>query len=203
MSQKNDERVLVVPSAELDRLGRFQGFSAEAERYLTALLVPELMQYRPRSEVEEDPGYKQIIPYVVFKCGGDAFCYTRGKSQGEARLHKLRSLGVGGHVSEADALGQKTLAAYESAMRREIDEEVAIDSPGQVRRVGLINDDATPVGQVHLGVVHLFELEHPRVVPREDGLADAEFLPLARIWSIRQEFETWSQICVESFLRTG
>src|SRR4029077_7462779 len=122
MSQKVDERVLVVPSAELDRIGRFQGFSPEAERYLSALLVPDLMQYRPRAEVEDDPGYKQIIPYVVFRCASAVFCYTRGKSQGEARLHKLRSLGVGGHVSEQDAQGRKSLEAYESAMRREIEE---------------------------------------------------------------------------------
>jgi predicted NUDIX family phosphoesterase len=203
MSQKVDERVLVVPSAELDRIGRFQGFSPDAERYLSALLVPELMQYRPRSEVEDDPGYKQIIPYVVFRCDAAVFCYTRGKSQGEARLHRLRSLGVGGHVSEADAEGRKSLEAYESAMRREIDEEVDVASPGQVRRVGLINDDATPVGRVHLGVVHLFELKQPRVVPREAGLAQAEFLPLSSVWAIRHEFETWSQICIASFLRTG
>jgi len=203
MSQKADERVLVVPSAELDRVGRFQGFSPDAERYLAALLVPELMQYRPRSEVEDDPGFKQLIPYVVFRCDAAVFCYTRGKSQGEARLHKLRSLGVGGHVSEADAEGRKSLEAYESAMRRELDEEVFVTSPGLVRRVGLINDDATPVGRVHLGVVHLFELEQPHVVAREEGLAEAEFLPLSTIWTIRQDFETWSQICIDSFLRTG
>jgi len=203
MSQKVDECVLVVPSAELDRIGRFQGFSPDAERYLSALLLPELMQYRPRSEVEDDPGYKQIIPYVVFRCAAAVFCYTRGKSQGEVRLHKLRSLGVGGHVSEADAQGRKSLEAYESAMRREIDEEVEVASPGLVRRVGLINDDATPVGRVHLGVVHLFELEHPNVVPREAGLAEAEFLPLSSVWAIRHDFETWSQICIDSFLRTG
>ncbi|MFI5459352.1 MAG: phosphoesterase [Isosphaerales bacterium] len=203
MSQKVDERVLVVPSAELDRLGRFQGFSPDADRYLAALLVPELMQYRPRSEVEDDPGFKQLIPYVVFRCDAAVFCYTRGKSQGEARLHKLRSLGVGGHVSEADAEGRKSLEAYESAMRRELDEEVFVTSPGLVRRVGLINDDATPVGRVHLGVVHLFELEQPRVVAREEGLAEAEFLPLSAIRTIRQDFETWSQICIDSFLRTG
>ncbi len=203
MSQKVDERVLVVPSAELDRLGRFQGFSAEAERYITALLVPELMQYRPRSEVEDDPGFKQIIPYVVFRCAGAVFCYTRGKSQGEARLHRLRSLGVGGHVSEEDAQGVKSLDAYEAAMRREIDEEVEVASPGRIRRVGLINDDSTPVGQVHLGVVHLFELERPHVTPREEGLAEAGFLPLSNVLTIQHEFETWSQICIASILRTG
>ncbi len=203
MSQKVDERVLVVPSAELDRLGRFQGFSAEAERYITALLVPELMQYRPRSEVENDPGFKQIIPYVVFRSSEAVFCYTRGKSQGEARLHRLRSLGVGGHVSEEDAQGGKSLDAYEGAMRRELDEEVEVTSPGLLRRVGLINDDSTPVGQVHLGVVHLFELERPQVAAREEGLAEAGFLPLSNVFLIQQEFETWSQICIASFLRTG
>ena len=203
MSQKVDERVLVVPSAELDRLGRFQGFSAEAERYITALLVPELMQYRPRSEVEDDPSYKQIIPYVVFRSADAVFCYTRGKSQGEARLHRLRSLGVGGHVSEEDAEGRKSLDAYESAMRRELDEEVEVASPGRIRRVGLINDDSTPVGQVHLGVVHLYELEHPHVSAREEGLAEAGFIPLSNILTIQHEFETWSQICIASILRAG
>jgi predicted NUDIX family phosphoesterase len=203
MGRKVDERVLVVPSAELDRLGRFQGFSSEADRYISALLVPDLMQYRPRSLVEDDPGYKQIIPYVVFRYKESVFCYTRGKSQGEARLHQLRSLGVGGHVSEQDAQGGKNLEAYEAAMRRELAEEVAVTSAGRIGRVGLINDDSTPVGRVHLGVVHLFELEQPRVTPREEGLADAGFLSLSNVLSIQHEFETWSQICIDSILRTS
>src|SRR4051795_7977285 len=145
------ERVLVVPAAELDRLGRFQGFSPEADRYLSALLAPGLATFRPRSEVEDDPTLKQIIPYVVFRSGGSVFCYTRGGSGGEARLRRLLSLGVGGHVAEADADGRVTLDAYELALRRELDEEVEISSPGSIRRVGLINDDSTPVGRVHLG----------------------------------------------------
>lgn len=198
---KRDERVLVVPGAELDRLGRFQGFSADADRYLSALLVPEFMDYRPRSQVEEDPSYKQIIPYVVFRSGDEVFCYRRGRSQGEARLHRLRSLGVGGHVSEEDAQGGRTLDAYEAALRRELDEEVALGSPGRIRRVGLINDDSTPVGSVHLGVVHLYDLERPDVAPREDGLADAGFLAMPAVRSLRDEFETWSQICIDSLLR--
>jgi predicted NUDIX family phosphoesterase len=200
-TQTHSERVLVVPAAEFDRLGRFQGFSGEAERYLGRLLTPELAQFRPRSQVEDDPGFKQIIPYVIFRSGDRVFCYTRGKSQGEVRLHRLRSLGVGGHVAEADADGRATLDAYELALRRELDEEVAIQSGGSIRRVGLINDDSNPVGQVHLGVVHLYELQQPAVTPREDGLAGAEFLPLAQIRELRSQFETWSQICIDQILR--
>ena len=199
---KADERVLVVPSAELDALGRFQGFSLEAERYLSNLLVPELMEYRPRSQVEEDPSYKQIIPYVVFRSSDQVFCYKRGKSQGESRLHRLRSLGVGGHVSEEDSQGAKTLDAYEAAMQRELAEEVDIRSAGRLQRVGLINDDSLPVGRVHLGVVHLFDLDRPEVAPREEGLAEAEFLGIQTIRSLRDEFETWSQICIDSLFRS-
>ncbi len=200
MSSSQSVRVLVVPGIELDRLGRFQGFSDQADRYLAALLVPGLAEFRPRSEVEDDPGFKQIIPYVVFRSGAAVFCYTRGGARGEARLHRLRSLGVGGHVDEADAEGRGTLEAYEMAMRRELDEEVEVGSPGQIRRVGLINDDSTPVGRVHLGVVHVFDLERPDVRPREDGLADPEFLDRGELSNQRDRFETWSRICIDGFL---
>jgi predicted NUDIX family phosphoesterase len=201
-SQPHTERVLVVPSAELERLGSFQGFSSEADRYLGALLVPDLATFRLRSEVEDDPSFKQIIPYVVFRCAGSVFCYTRGKSGGEARLRRRRSLGVGGHVAEEDADGRGTLDAYEMALRRELDEEVAVASPGVMRRVGLINDDATPVGQVHLGVVHLYDLERPEVSPREDALAEPGFVPIARLVDDWDQFETWSRICIEGFLNS-
>lgn len=201
MNDHHSERVLVVPGAELDRLGRFQGFCADVERYVSHLIVPELAQFRPRSEVEDDPSLKQIIPYVVFKCGDSVFCYTRGTSQGEARLHKLRSLGVGGHVSEDDADGGLTLAAYDRAMERELEEEVEVDSDGVIKRVGLINDDSTPVGRVHLGVVHLYELQQPNVTAREHGLAEASFLDIDLLPELRSQFESWSQICIDAFLR--
>ena len=192
------ERVLVVPAAEFDRLGRFQGFSPDADRYLDALLVPDLASFRPRSEVEDDPSFKQIIPYVIFRSGGLVFTYTRGKAGGESRLRRLRSLGVGGHVAEADAEGRGTVEAYEMALRRELDEEVEVRSPGAIRRLGLINDDTNPVGRVHLGVVHLYELDRPEVVPREDALADPEFLEVAGLPALRHRFETWSQFCIDA-----
>lgn len=196
----SSERVLVVPASELDRLGRFQGFHADAERYLSALLAPELMDFRPRSEVEEDPSWKQIIPYVVIRSRGSVFCYTRGSSQGEARLHRLRSLGVGGHVAEADSDGRSGLDAYDAAMRRELDEEVDVRSRGSMSLAGLINDDSNLVGSVHLGVVHVYDLENPLVAPREAGLADSGFAPIAELVKTRDEFETWSRFCIDEVL---
>lgn len=201
MASKDDERVLCVPTAEVDKLGHFQGFNAEAERYLAYLLRPGIAKFVRRGDCETDPSLKQIIPYVVFWSGGRVFTYTRGKSQGESRLHSLRSLGVGGHVAEEDAAGGCTAEAYEMALQRELDEEVNVSVPGKMLLSGLINDDSTPVGQVHLGVVHSYHLEAPVVHPREEGLAEAGFMAFTKARELKTEFETWSQIVLDNLFQ--
>lgn len=196
-------RILVVPSEVLDRLGRFQGFSAAVDRYLPELLVDGVAEFRPRAAMEVDPSFKQIIPYVVLRCGSEVFCYRRGTSQGESRLHRKRSLGIGGHVEEHDADGIATLDAYELALRRELAEEVHVRTGGTLHRIGMINDDSTPVGQVHLGVVHVYELDHPNVIAREEGLAESGFIALDEALADRGSFETWSQIYLEASVSLG
>ena len=196
------EQVLVVPTELFHELGHFQGFSADVDRYLGELLSPRNTSYRPRSEMEADPNFKQLIPYVIFTtraAGGGllVFQYTRGKGQGEGRLHAKRSIGVGGHISSIDA-GLAEIHPYDEGMRRELEEEVAIDSEYDDRCVGLINDDETEVGSVHLGVVHLFDVVEPRVRPREDDLIEAGFRPVAGLLAELDRFETWSQICLRA-----
>jgi predicted NUDIX family phosphoesterase len=196
------ERVLVVPTEVFHRLGHFQGFCGQVERYLGELLDPRHVSFRPRAEVEEDPSFKQLIPYVIFRhtdSSGAAtlFQYTRGTGQGEGRLHSKRSIGVGGHISATD-VGDGRGRPYEEGMRREMDEEVDVRSPYQQRCVGLINDDETPVGQVHLGVVHVLDVERPAVFPREPDLLDSGFRPPAELLADLPRFETWSQICLRA-----
>ena len=197
-----EEHVLVVPRSLLDRLGSFQGFCGDADRYVRDLLDPANTFYRPRSSVEEDPSLKQLIPYCVLRhrdAAGAAryFAYTRGGKQGEARLHAKRSVGIGGHISDDDGRDGDA-ASYDAGMRRELDEEIAIDSPFTSRCIGLINDDATPVGSVHLGIVHLLDLERPVVSSRESGLVECGFEPLDALLAARDRFETWSQIALDA-----
>ena len=203
MADESPTKILVVPASELDRLGRFQGFSPDANRYLDAFFHPGIASFQPRPDMEIDPSFKQIIPYVIFQCGDRVFRYTRGKTQGEARLHAKVSIGVGGHVDEADADGRATRDAYQIALLRELDEEVIRESEGVMTIVGLINDDSSPVGRVHLGVVHRFELEHPRVKAREEGLADAGFVTIESLAAEFDRLETWSQIALEYVLRSA
>ena len=210
MAQVYTESVLVVPTGLFHRLGHFQGFSSDVDRYLGELLSPEHTSYRPRGEVEEDPSYKLLIPYIIFRYRDKqgrslVFQYTRGKGQGEGRLHSKRSIGIGGHISADDRSGDESesqpSAAYHEGMRRELAEEVAIDTPCVENCVGLINDDESEVGRVHLGVVHLFEIERPAVRPLEPDIIDAGFRPVDELLSDVKEFETWSQICLDALFK--
>lgn len=201
------ERVLVVPTSRFRALGHFQGFSADVDRYLPALLEGEDLAYRPRGEMEQDPSFKQLIPYVLFRYVDSAgavhlFQYTRGGGQGERRLHAKRSVGVGGHIS-TDDVGDLTCHhdVYREGLRRELAEEVAIDAAYREQCVGLINDDETPVGQVHLGVVHLCDLVRPAVLPREAAILDAGFRPAGELLANLDQFESWSQIVLEALFR--
>jgi predicted NUDIX family phosphoesterase len=201
MSIVHTEHVLVIPTELFHRLGHFQGFSTESDRYLTELLSPKNTAYRPRGEMEENPGFKQLIPYVIFRhrsAGGDQlFQYTRGKGLGESRLHSKRSIGIGGHISVDDRVSADAVP-YAEGMRRELEEEVFIDTPFTEHCLGLINDDETPVGQVHLGVVHLFDVDQPAVRSRETDILDAGFRPAADLLADLDRFETWSQFCLKA-----
>lgn len=195
-----DEKVLVIPTAHFEVVGSFQGFRPADEAYRARLLDRRQYVFCPRAEVETDPRYKQLIPYLVLRWGEEVFHYRRGAAGGESRLHARRSIGIGGHI----ALGDAHLPdPYHAGMLRELTEEVHIQANYRERLLGFINDDRTPVGSVHLGVVHLLDLDRPEVTPREDALADAGFLPIHRLLEEREEFETWSQFALEAVASLG
>ncbi|MFL5339552.1 MAG: phosphoesterase [Gemmataceae bacterium] len=195
MADKSTERVLGLPTARFHAAGLFQGFRPFDPESVAFLLDPAHLEYRPRAQAETDPTFKQLIPYVVLFCGDVVFHYTRGGSGTETRLRALRSVGVGGHISAAE--DSAAADPYRAGMLRELAEEVDVRSPFRERPLGLINDDATPVGTVHLGVVHLLELDEPNVVPRETVIAQAGFAPPAELRTRGHEFESWSRLVLE------
>jgi len=166
---------------------------------VSVLLTDDNHFFMDRGAAEEDPSHKQLIPYCIFKCGDRVLYYTRGKAGGENRLHSKISVGVGGHINPVDmGEGRKGAAAYYAAVQREIDEELDIQGDYEMRVVGLLNDDSNPVGQVHLGVVHLVELENDQISSREDALTDLSWATIAELkGGLFERLETWSQLCVE------
>jgi predicted NUDIX family phosphoesterase len=197
MSKYEDEKVLVVPRPLFDEIGSFQGLSNDVESYLPRFLDPANNFFLQRDDAEDDPTHKQIIPYAIFHHEGRILHYVRGKKSGEQRLASKGSIGIGGHINQED-LDASSLEkdTYMTGVEREVNEELILSSGYKQRIVALLNDDSNEVGQVHLGVVHLFDLESAEVTAGEANIASLEFLTVAELLAKHDELESWSQICV-------
>ena len=196
------ENVLVVRRNLFEQLGSFQGLSFEPEKYLNLLLSRGNNFFFPRAQAENDPAYKQIIPYVLLAFQDRVLHYVRGKKAGEQRLVAKGSIGIGGHMNESDeSLFAWDEQAYRAGVEREVNEEIKIDTQFEDRIVALLNDDTTEVGRVHLGIVHVFRLAQQKVEKREAMITNLAFLTKSELLNRRESLETWSQICVDSLER--
>ncbi len=202
MSNPPNENVLVVRRELFDELGSFQGLNFEPEQYLKAILSRGSNFFIPRREAEINSAYKQIIPYSLISFENTILHYVRGKKAGERRLVAKGSIGIGGHMNETDeSLFAMDEQAYRAGVEREVNEEIKIDAPFEDRIVALLNDDSTEVGQVHLGIVHVFKLKEPKVQKREAMITGLSFLTKQELMARRESLETWSQICVDALDR--
>ena len=196
------ENVLVIRRSLFDQLGAFQGLNFEPEKYLKAILSRGSNFFIPRPQAESNPDYKQIIPYALLVFQNTVLHYVRGKKAGEQRLIAKGSIGIGGHMNEADeSLFAVDEQAYRAGVEREVNEEIKINTQLEDRIVALLNDDSTEVGRVHLGIVHVFKLAEPNVEKREAMITGLTFLPKNELLARRETMETWSQICVDSLDR--
>ena len=158
--------------------------------------------FSPRVQAEDDPTYKQIIPYALLAFENKVLYYVRGKKAGEQRLVAKGSIGIGGHMNETDeSLFALNEQAYRAGVEREVNEEIKIDTQFEDRIVALLNDDTTEVGRVHLGIVHVFDLAEQKVEKREAMITNLDFLTRAELMARRESLESWSQICVDSLDR--
>ncbi|HXX41218.1 MAG TPA: hypothetical protein VEI58_03015 [Chthoniobacterales bacterium] len=197
-----EENILVVRRTLFDQLGDFHGLNFEPRKYLDAILSRGNNFFLPRSQAENDPSHKQIIPYVLLACEGKVLYYVRGKKAGEQRLVAKGSIGIGGHMNEGDeSLFALDEAAYRTGVEREVAEEIKIETTFKDSIIALLNDDTTEVGRVHLGIVHVFKLSEPKVEKREAMITNLSFLDQKELLARRETLETWSQICLDSLER--
>lgn len=188
------EQVMVIPTEVFVNCGYFQGFCSDVDKYLPRIF--EATSFKPRPEAEEDPNFKQLIPYCIIKFGGDVYNYQRSKKQGETRLHGKWSLGIGGHVSRED---ENEIFTYRNGMLRELTEEINLEEKRfDEKCIGIINDDSNAVGRVHLGIVHVIELNEFSNLEAEESMANANWDKLSNLEVRIEEFENWSQIILES-----
>jgi len=200
-SKYADENVLVISRSLFDELGAFEGMNLDPGKYLPAIMDPANNHFLGRDEAEHDPSFKQIIPYAIFRYGDRFLHYVRGGGSGEKRLAAKGSIGIGGHINDQDmAASSLDKDTYTIGVEREIGEELNIEGDHSQRILGLINDDSNEVGQVHLGIVHLFTLSSDRVTSGEEHICDPQFLTLDELKDRWEHLETWSRICLDGLV---
>ena len=183
------EQVLVIPRASImDDPGWLGVRSNDLEGF--AQLVAREGRFHPRAEAEVDRNLKQVIPYLVLRDGPRYFLMRRTKAGGDARLHDRFSIGVGGHLNPGDG----DLAG---GLRREWREELRADFDPEFELIGLLNDDTTDVGSVHLGAVYVADSGGLPVAIRETEKLSGRFVTPDEVADVVDRMETWSSLVYE------
>ena len=181
-----DELVLGIPRARLPARGSWRGVVYGDVATVLDLVTRE-GSFRPRGEVEEDPSWKQVIPYAVLRDRGSIFLMRRTSAGSDARLHERYSIGLGGHVNSGDG-------GIRGGLEREWSEELTVDWVPRFRLIGLLNDDTDPVGAVHLGIVYSAESAGRAVTIRETDKLEGSFVAPLQILRVYERLETWSSL---------
>lgn len=192
------EEVAVIAAKQLFKRDHWQGIKVKGVKSILASIRKNL-QFKPRLEVECDPSYKQIIPYLVFRTNNRYLLIKRlAHSKTEERLHHHYTLGLGGHINKGD-IGSENL--IEAGFWREWEEEVEYSGKIDHRLIGLIYDESTEVSRVHIGLFYLIEGDSSQIGIREVDRLEGVLVQLSEAKKYYDEMEGWSKFVYEYLSR--
>lgn len=189
-----NENILVIKRNKLFGTSAFQGLAPIQENFFD--LVESQKEFLPRPAMEEDPLYKQIIPYLIFQYQDRYFLMQRKSTSSEQRLKNKYSLGIGGHMRQEDMQQAKTIFDW---AHREFQEEIDYQGTFTIKTLGMLNDDSNPVGQVHVGLVLLLQGDSDAIKVRSE-LKSGQLLSIPELKAHYNDMESWSQIIFDAIL---
>ena len=150
-----------------------------------------------RCEAESNPGFKQVIPYVILEHRPTGRVYMTMRLGGDSRLVGQASIGLGGHIDFGEDVSK--------CLYRELKEEVGIipEYIVDITFCGFLHSEATEVDSVHVGMVYLAYTDR-------DDIACIEKDKLSGTWITKNELhrlkmngflESWSELVVDHVLR--
>lgn len=151
--------------------------------------------WRLRSAAEQDPAFKQIIPYVLMHSedGRKIACYQRTGT--EKRLHALWSVGIGGHIEYEDERTRLS-ETIQAGMLRELSEELnGFQNSAQPAFIGVINEERTSVGQVHLGLVYRLCVDEEKWFSAGAELSRFQWMEKQKVSAL--DLELWSRLALD------
>jgi predicted NUDIX family phosphoesterase len=198
-----EESVFAIPTEKLWKLLTYKetGSITGSGEVLNRIVQHGL--FRRRSELEEDPSFKQVIPYAIISSHDSFFVFRRISGQAEKRLHNKLHMGVGGHMNPGSSkeTGEQYLI---SELKREFFEEVRLLDAcviNDIEFIGFINDDSIPVGRVHIGLLYIIRLSNQNIVVNETDKMTGEWIDRKDISGYYEEMETWTKIAMDHLLK--
>jgi predicted NUDIX family phosphoesterase len=198
-----EELVFAFPTVELWKLMtcKKKGLIRENGEALERIVQNGL--FLKRSELEEDPSFKQIISYAIISNKESFYLFKRTSGQAEKRLHNKFSLGVGGHMNPADSIESKEQYLIDE-LKRELYEEVKLLNGcliEEIKFIGFINDDTIPVGKVHIGLLYNIHVSSKEVYINETDKMTAVWIDKSNLAEYYDEMETWSKIAFDFYIK--
>lgn len=193
-SLKYQEPILVVKRSILMDQTAWKGIKAICFDEVSDL-IKRNQEFFPRGIMEQDPYYKQIIPYIIFEYQDSYFLMKRKADATEKRLASHYTLGIGGHIRQEDMTHDSIVSWAE----REFHEEVNYSDSYSVEVIGLINDDFIPVGQFHVGLGIIFKGTTNNISIKSE-LQEGSLIPLEECMHFHKDMETWSQLVLNYLL---
>jgi predicted NUDIX family phosphoesterase len=198
-----EELVFAFPTAELWNLLTYKEQGLICGNSDALKIIVQKGQFRKRNELEEDPSFKQIIPYAIISNKKSFYLLKRTSGQTEKRLHNKFSLGVGGHMNPGDSMELKE-QYLKDELKRELYEEVRLLNGclmEDIEFIGFINDDTIPVGRVHLGLLYNIRVSNKEVHINETDKMTADWIDKTDLAEYYGVMETWSKIIFDFYIK--
>jgi len=198
-----EELVFAFPTDEFWKLLAYKkkGLIKENSEVLKRIVQNGL--FLRRSELEEDPSFKQIIPYAIISNKESFYLFKRTSKQTEKGLHNKFSLGVGGHMNPNNSMETKEQYLIDE-LKRELYEEVKLLNGcliEDIEFIGFINDDTISVGSVHLGLLYNIHVSNKEVYINETDKMTADWIEKPNLAEFYEGMETWTKITFYFYIK--
>lgn len=194
--EKAAEKVMVVAREDIFADGTWHGLKTEDIARLVKIINTK-HKFMARGEVEDDPAWQQIIPYMYYQFEGKYFLMQRNAGHTDKRLASNFSLGIGGHINKKD-IKTGNIASW---AKREFEEEADYKGRMKTTFAGLLNDDTNDVGRVHLGLVIEIEGANDQIQVRDEHQS-GEMVDFEKLSGAYKKMETWSQIVYDYLVKS-
>jgi predicted NUDIX family phosphoesterase len=197
-----EELVFTIPTGELWKILSYEQQGLINGNSSTLKMIVRKGLFRERNELEEDPSFKQVIPYGIISCEDSFYLFRRSAGQTEKRLHDQHTLGVGGHMNP----GSLQLSEEEyifNELKREFYEEVKPSNGCHIENIGFIgfiNDDTIPVSRVHLGVLYNIRLSNKNITINEPAKLTGAWVEKSVLGEYYEVMETWTKIAYNYYI---